>query len=172
MGSYGVESGRGGWSWLVSWRMSGWVNGVLVKTLLGVQKIEPQAIDCNHPGSKAGSNPASPTHQRRREMKLALVMVDDLWKGLVEIEGELFKVTLWPGSATTEWKASLQPHLFVELTEGQPIANAIEVAKKRLGQDVTQIPSTPPEADLLRMVRDNPELLKEILEALNGTKEG
>ena len=50
-------------------------------------------------------------------MKLCLTHIDDRkWVGVLEKEGDFFKVTLFPGSATTDWEAILQPTLFQSLT--------------------------------------------------------
>lgn len=66
-------------------------------------------------------------------MKLLLTIIESTcWKGVVEIEDELFKVTFFPGSATEEWRAILQPTAFVRLTQGGELEKAISRAHQQL----------------------------------------
>lgn len=100
------------------------------------------------------------------KIELALSHIESrVWVGLCLINGELNKVRLFPGSATEDWQAQLQPHLFVELTEGNKLKDAIE-REAVASQDVTRSAS---EMDkLIRLMEEHPELEEEIREALEG----
>ena len=98
-------------------------------------------------------------------MEMAVSHVGDRWFGLVRIEDRIFKVTLWPGSATKEWEALLTETTFVELTPGGKIEKAIslEWRKWKLGEQL-------PEDDyrkMLMVINEHPEMLEEIEKALN-----
>jgi hypothetical protein len=81
------------------------------------------------------------TKRRTKMISLSLTMIDDRWVGLCKIDGDFHKVILIPGSATSEWRALLQPTLFIELTEGNPLTVAIKRSYDEMllqGQPVTQ----------------------------------
>jgi len=104
------------------------------------------------------------------KVELALFDTDSrVWRGLVKIEGELFKVHLFPGSATKEWEAVLLTGAFVECTPNNPLTIAIEKAF----EDYINLrqPLTRSEIDsLVELVNDKPEILEEIKKALEGGK--
>jgi hypothetical protein len=98
-------------------------------------------------------------------MKIVLSVVDDRrWQGLVEIEDAIYKVTLWPGSATEEWKALLQTAAWVELDEGK-IPNAITKAKERYDLGGSALDSI---QELLEMARGNADLERRIREVMSS----
>ena len=104
-------------------------------------------------------------------MKMMVIVVESRrWLGLVDIEGQVYKFTLWPGSATEEWRALLQPATWVELSEGK-IPRAISEAKKVY--DVG--PEPEPQGDSLeelylrlKMDESKKDLLAEIEEVMRG----
>lgn len=97
-------------------------------------------------------------------MKLFLSQVDShSWKGLVEIEGETFKVTLFPGSATKDWDAVLEIGGWVELTPDTKLIQAIE---RSLIDWERGVP--PQEQAILEALKEHPELLEVIVNALKG----
>lgn len=99
-------------------------------------------------------------------MKLFLSQVDTTWKGLVDIEGETFKVTLLPGSATEDWKAVLEVGGWVELSSDGKIADAIRTAlldQERLEQPILK----PQEQAILEALQEQPQLMDEILKAIS-----
>jgi len=103
-----------------------------------------------------------------RKIELALFDADDRrWMGLTLIDGELFKVNIFPGSATQEWSAVLMTGAFVELTGGDKLTQAIERAYdeySRVGQPLTRS-----EVDkLTELVASKPEALEEIMAVLKG----
>lgn len=103
------------------------------------------------------------------KIELALSHIEPrVWEGLCLIDGELNKVRIFPGSATEDWQAEVQPHLFVELTEGNQLKMAIERAAVA-SQDVTRSAS---EMDkLIRLMEEHPELEEEIRKVLNQEPE-
>jgi len=107
-------------------------------------------------------------------MKIVLSVVDDRrWQGLVEIEGEIYKVTIWPGSATEEWKALLQTAAWVELDEGK-ILRAIMEAKKDYDGEST-IMDKVDIVELLKVARGDETLMakiREVMESGQGEEEG
>ena len=87
------------------------------------------------------------------------------------MDGELFKVTLFPGSATEEWKAVLMAGAFVECTPTNKLAQAIERAYDEYSK-VCQ-PLTRDEVDnLTELVAGNPEALDEVIKVLEGDERG
>jgi hypothetical protein len=100
------------------------------------------------------------------KIELALSHIESrAWKGLCLIDGELMKVVIFPGSATEEWQAEIQPHLFVELTDGNKLKDAIERASAS-SQKMTRVAS---EMDkLCRLMEEHPELAEEITKVLRG----
>jgi hypothetical protein len=97
-------------------------------------------------------------------VKIVLSVVDDRrWQGLVDIDGEIYKVTLWPGSTTEEWKALLQTAAWVELDEGK-IPNAITKAKERYDLGGSALDSV---QELLEIARGNADLERRIREVLS-----
>ena len=96
-------------------------------------------------------------------MKIVLSVVDDRrWQGLVEIEGEVYKVTLWPGSATEEWKALLQTAAWVELDGEDKISKAIQIAKKDYESGTVSI------LDLMKAARADEPLMAKIREVMKS----
>ena len=89
-----------------------------------------------------------------------------MWQGLVQIEEEVYRVTLWPGSATEEWKALLQPAAWVELSEGK-VKKAIEEAKGVYDRGESVIEKVDI-VDLLEIVRGDEKLRKKIEEVMKG----
>lgn len=101
-------------------------------------------------------------------MKLFLSQVDShSWKGLVEIEGETFKVTLFPGSATKDWEAVLEIGGWVELSDDSKLTQAITQAYTSWQQGEQPI-SKPQEQAILEALKEHPELLEVIVNALKG----
>ena len=102
-------------------------------------------------------------------MKLFLSQVDSRsWRGLVEIDGETFKVTLFPGSATTDWEAVLEIGGWVELSDDSKLTQAIYSAYTSDQQRGEQPISKPQEQAILEALKEHPELLEEIANALKG----
>ena len=89
-------------------------------------------------------------------------MDDRRWQGLVEIEGEIYKVTLWPGSATEEWKALLQTAAWVELDGEDKISKAIQIAKKDYESGTVSI------LDLMKAARADEPLMAKIREVMKS----
>lgn len=104
-------------------------------------------------------------------MKLFLSQVTDRhWIGLVDIDGETFKVTLFPGSMVKDWEAVLEVGGWVELTPDTQITRAIERAKQ--GWDEFTIPVTQTQEEIiLRAIQEQPQLMEEILKAISGKEE-
>lgn len=107
-------------------------------------------------------------------MKIELALFDTdtrAWRGLTKIDGEMFKVHLFPGSATKDWEAVLMTGDFVELTPENKIVQAIKKAfddYNKVSQPLTRL-----EVDkLAKLVTDNPDALEEIMRALKGGEEG
>jgi hypothetical protein len=99
------------------------------------------------------------------KIELALSAVESrVWKGLTMIDGELFKVSIFPGSATTDWEAEVAPHLYVECTPGNKMTEAIERAFKiwEIRRDVSEDEFRM----MVRVINEHPEMLEEIREAL------
>ena len=101
-------------------------------------------------------------------MKLFLCVVTDRrWQGLVDVEGEVFKVNLFPGSAVKDWEAVLEVGDWVDLTPDSTIVRAIERAKKSW-DEFTIPPTMLQEEIILRAIQERPELMEEILKVLSG----
>jgi len=101
-------------------------------------------------------------------MKLFLSQVDShSWRGLVDINGETFKVTLFPGSATTDWEAVLEIGGWVELSDDSKLTLAVSSAYKSWQKMEQPIPHTQEQA-LLEALKEHPELLEVIVNALKG----
>jgi len=98
-------------------------------------------------------------------MKLALSFVDaSRWKGLLEDDkGDIYKVTLFPGSATEPWHAVIESGGWVELEEGK-LTEAIREAFQ------SQIYSAQEDA-LLKAIQSNPDILEEILKVLRSSQQ-
>lgn len=100
------------------------------------------------------------------KIELALSHIESrVWVGLCLINGELNKVRLFPGSATEDWQAEVQPHLFVELTEGNQLKMAIEraaVASQEMTRSANEMDK------LCRLMEEHPELAEEIEQVLKG----
>ena len=106
-------------------------------------------------------------------MKIALSVVDDkTWKGLLQLDdGEIYKVTLFPGSATTEWKATLQVAAWVEL-DSEKIIKAISEAKERFDKGVMESPIVGID-NLVELLKTDSNLREKIAEVLRkGGDEG
>jgi len=101
------------------------------------------------------------------KVELALFDVEKVWRGLVKVDGELFKVYLFPGSATKEWEAVLMSGDFVECSPKNKLTQAIEKGYGeyiKAGQSLTQL-----EVDkLTELVAGNQEALEEIKKVLEG----
>jgi hypothetical protein len=104
------------------------------------------------------------------KVELALSHIEQrVWVGLCLVDGELMKVRIFPGSATEDWQAELQPHLYVELSEGK-LKEAIERAK--VDYDSSQNLTCSSEMEkLCRLVEEHPEVVDEIRKVLNGQVE-
>jgi hypothetical protein len=105
----------------------------------------------------------------KMKIELALLHIEArVWEGLCLIDGELNQVRIFPGSATEDWQASLQPHLYVELTDGNKLKMAIEraqIERSSTSQDLT----CPSEMDqLCKLMEEHPELAEEIRKVLDG----
>lgn len=103
-----------------------------------------------------------------RKIELALFDADtNIWKGLTLIDGELFKVNIFPGSATEEWNAVLMTGAFVELTWESKVTQAIERAYDeyiKAGQRLTRSEVN----SLTELVANKPEVLEKIMAVLKG----
>jgi len=101
-------------------------------------------------------------------VKIALSVVDDkTWKGLLMMDdGEIYKVTLWPGSATEDWKALLQVAAWVEL-DSEKIIKAIGEAKERYDKGVMESPIVGIDR-LVDLLKGDKILLKAIEEVMKG----
>jgi hypothetical protein len=101
-------------------------------------------------------------------MKIALSVVDDKrWQGLLQLEdGEIWKVTLWPGSATEEWRALLQVAVWVKL-DSPKIMRAIEEAKVRYDRGMMESPEIGIE-NLVELMKGDSELARKIREVMEG----
>lgn len=103
-------------------------------------------------------------------MKLFLSQVDDRrWQGLVDINGETFKVVLFPGSATEPWVATLQVGGWVELTSDGRITAAITKAFDE--QKREHLFLKPQAQGIAEILQGHPELLDEILKAISGKED-
>jgi len=102
------------------------------------------------------------------KIELALFNTDERkWEGMVMVEGELFKVTIFPGSATEEWKAVLMTGAFVELTPENKLTQAIEVAYGEYNKPYQTLKRSEVD-ELAKLVAEKPEMLEEIMEILKG----
>ena len=101
-------------------------------------------------------------------MKLFLCHTEDhTWEGLVDIDGETFKVNIFPGSATKDWQAMLMSGGWTELTPGNKLTLAIERAYadwKASGLPIT----ISQQQTILEAIKDHPELMDEIVKILRG----
>ena len=97
---------------------------------------------------------------------------DRAWgRGLVEIDGEMYKLVLFSGSATEEWTAQLQPILFQEIEEESKIGRAVREELERPPEEVRVI--NDPLAETMRLLkRTNPELVDSVQVILDGLKGG
>jgi len=106
-------------------------------------------------------------------MKIELALSDvetRRWKGLCLIDGELFKVILFPGSATTDWTVQLTPTLFVECTPENKMTVAIEKGYKMW--EIGEVVSSEDEFRvMLKAINEHPEMLEEIRKALQKKDE-
>ena len=104
-------------------------------------------------------------------MKLFLCVIDDRrWQGLVDIDGETFKINLFPGSAVKDWEAVLEVGGWVDLTPNSQIVRAVERAKQ--GWDEFTIPVKQTQEEIiLRAIQEQPQLMDEILKAISGKEE-
>jgi hypothetical protein len=102
-------------------------------------------------------------------MNLFLCVIDDRrWQGLVEIEGETFKVNLFPGSAVKDWEAVLEVGGWVEISDDTKIPQAIIRALKSWSfARPTQPEPKPQEQVILEALKEHPELLDEILTVIS-----
>ena len=99
-------------------------------------------------------------------MKLFLSQVEtNHWKGLVDINGETFSVTLFPGSAVKGWEAVLEVGGWVDLTPDSIIVRAIERAKQAWDEFTISVDNQSQEDLILKAFQEQPELLNEILKA-------
>jgi len=108
--------------------------------------------------------------KEKRKIELALFHADDLrWEGLCMIDGKLFKITFFPGSVNEEWKATLMVGSFVPLTEDGALFKAAHQAYEDWMQP-SQISTrkADPLEQVIRLLKDQPHILKELKEALNG----
>ena len=101
-------------------------------------------------------------------VRLFLSHIDDrYWKGMVDVDGETWKVTLFPGSSTKPWSAVLESGGWVELTPDSPIIVAIQIA---LDEWQTQ-PIHP--SPLINKIKDiSPDVLEKILTLLKEETNG
>jgi len=101
------------------------------------------------------------------KIELALSMVERrVWKGLTLIDGELFAVNIFPGSATTDWDAEVAPMTYVECTAGNKMTEAIE-----RGFKMWELREKVPEEDfrvMIKAINEHPEMLEAFREALQG----
>lgn len=101
-------------------------------------------------------------------MKLFLSQVDShSWRGLVDINGETFKVTLFPGSATKDWEAVLEIGGWVELSDDSKLTQAIEKSYTLWNLIEPAAPHNKPQAqEILEALKTHPELLEDITKIL------
>jgi hypothetical protein len=113
----------------------------------------------NHPDGQSRRG------ERKMKIELALSAIEErVWKGLTLIDGELFTVSIFPGSATTDWDAEVAPMTYVECTPGNKMTEAIERAFK-----MWEIRGRVPEEDfrvMIEVINEHPEMLEEIRQAL------
>lgn len=105
------------------------------------------------------------------KIELDLFSAGRTWRGMTLIDGNMFKVTLFPGSATQEWGAELGVSTFVELDEEKAIFSAIKRAYEgyiNLSHGLTQ----DEENRLVELIENNPEAMREIQEVLNWRGDG
>lgn len=101
-------------------------------------------------------------------MNLFLCVVDEhRWQGLVEIDGETFKVILFPGSATKDWEAVLMDGGWVELSDDSKLTQAVVTAYTSLQQRGEQPIPKSQEQFILEALQADPNLLDEILAAIS-----
>lgn len=99
------------------------------------------------------------------KINLALFNAERTWRGLTMIDGEMFKVTLFPGSATQPWEAELRVASFIELDEEKPLYKAIEKEFNHyinLSHGLTQDEND----KMVELIESNPEMMREIQEVL------
>jgi hypothetical protein len=90
-------------------------------------------------------------------------------RGLVEIEGEMFKVTLFSGSATEEWSAILQPTTWIEVEDDDKIGRAILREKNKPPEE--RRATYDPLKEVMRMLEStNPDLVKSIEVVMEGLR--
>ena len=101
-------------------------------------------------------------------MKIALSVVDDkTWKGLLMMDdGEIYKVTLWPGSATEDWRALIQVAAWVEI-DSEKIIKAISEAKERYDKGMMESP-TIEIVELMKVIQKDSVLRRKIEEVMKG----
>ena len=99
-------------------------------------------------------------------MKLILSVIEERrWLGVVEYNGDLYKVILFPGSATTDWQASLQPTSWVEMPLSSKIGEAVVRGHHRYDW-VSKNRDT--NHEMLKAVNENHQLMERILNLLKG----
>ena len=105
-------------------------------------------------------------------MKLFLCVIDDhRWQGLVDIDGDTFKINLFPGSAVKDWQAVLEVGGWVELSDDSKLTQAVVRAYTSIQQQGEQPTSKPQEQVILEALQAQPGLLDEILKAISGKEE-
>ena len=106
-----------------------------------------------------------------RKIELALSDGGDhnVWKGLVKVDGELFKVNLFVGSFTKPWGAMLMQGAWTDCTPGNPLTTAIERAYQEwiLCQHLTRDQLD----DLLNLSMKKPEILDELIASFEKEEE-
>lgn len=101
-------------------------------------------------------------------MKLFLADFEGhIWKGMVDLDGETFKVNIFPGSATKDWQAVLMSGGWTELTPGNKLTLAIEKALEDWKTSSLPIPLSQQQT-ILETIKDHPELMDEIAQILKG----
>lgn len=113
-------------------------------------------------------------HKRiRSEMNIKIVLgessQDNRWWGLVEIDGEIYKVTLWIGSAVKPTTALLQTAAWTELTEEGSLFQPIKEAYDQYHHppEPSHIVTRHSIDQIKNLVVDNPEAADEIAKLLD-----
>ncbi len=104
---------------------------------------------------------------------------DRAWgRGIAEINGELFKVTLFQGSATEEWTAILQPTLWQVVEEEGSVEDGkiIKALKREIERPLEERREYDPFKEVMKgLRRTNPELvdaIQVIVDEVKGGEEG
>ena len=99
------------------------------------------------------------------KIELALVETDERrWMGLVKVEGEVYKIVLFPGSATTEWRAVAMTGAFTGIEENSRLYEPIRKAVEEFNEvrDEMKDESARYEERMLKELLEDPNLIEEL----------